>query len=255
MATLPPDLLAALRDVRSVGVITGAGVSVESGIRAYRGQGGLYDDPQEGERNAEALSGTVLRQDPDRTWRVVAQMARASSGAAPNAAHEALVHLEQGVDRFVLLTQNVDGLHARAGSRNVIDIHGNIRTTRCMTCDALAGLTSEMLRALDAAPRCRRCGGILRPDVILFGENVPLPKYLRIREELIDDPPDLVIAAGTTALFPYIGHPVLAAVERGHLAVEVNPERTLLTDHVGWSLRGPAGQFLPAIAQAVLAGA
>lgn len=252
MPTLPPGLLDALHTVRSVGVITGAGISVESGIQAYRGRGGLYDDPEEGERNAEALSGPVLRIDPDRTWRVVAERVRASAGAVPNAGHEALVRLEAGVERFVLLTQNVDGLHAQAGSRNIIDIHGNIRRTRCMRCDAAARLTAAMLHELQFAPRCTGCGGVLRPDIVLFGEVLPLEKYARIREELVEDPPDLVIAAGTTALFPYICHPVIAAAEAGHLTVEINPEPTILSDHVDFALRGPAGQFLPALADALL---
>ncbi|MGE0191540.1 MAG: NAD-dependent deacetylase [Planctomycetota bacterium] len=252
MDPLPPDLRDCLRGIPSIGVITGAGVSVESGIRSYRGQGGLYDDPEEGERNAEALSGPVLRRDPDRTWRVVAEMARASAGAKPNAGHEALVRLEQGVERFVLLTQNVDGLHAAAGSRNIIDIHGDIRTTRCMSCDALARLTPELLRALEVAPRCAHCDGVLRPDIVLFGEYLPPAKYARIQAELVEDPPDLLLAAGTTALFPYICHPVIAVAEVDHITVEVNPEPTVLTDVVGWSLRGSAGQLLPAIADAVL---
>ena len=252
MDLLPADLRECLRGIPSIGVITGAGVSVESGIRSYRGQGGIYDDPEEGERNAEALSGPILRSDPDRTWRVVAEMARASAGAKPNAGHEALVRLEQGVERFVLLTQNVDGLHAAAGSKNIIDIHGDIRTTRCMSCDALARLTPEMLRELEAAPRRAHCGGVLRPDIILFGEYLPPEKYARIQAEMVEDPPDLVLAAGTTALFPYICHPVIAAAETDHVTVEVNPEPTVLSDVVTWSLRGTAGQLLPAIADAIL---
>jgi len=93
---------------------------------------------------------------------------------------------------------------------------------------------------------------VLRPDIILFGEYLPPEKYARIQAEMVEDPPDLVLAAGTTALFPYICHPVIAAAETDHVTVEVNPEPTVLSDVVTWSLRGTAGQLLPAIADAIL---
>ena len=165
---LPPALQHRLRGVRSIGVITGAGVSRESGIRTYRGQGGIYDDPEEGDRTVEALSGPTLASDPDRTWRVVAELARQAARAEPNAAHHALVDIERRVERFVLLTQNVDGLHQLAGSRNVIDIHGDIFSTRCMTCRRLDRLDRDALQQIDRTPRCSACRGPLRPNVVLF---------------------------------------------------------------------------------------
>jgi NAD-dependent deacetylase len=246
---LPAALVERLADVRSVGVITGAGVSAESGIATYRGKGGLYDDPEQGERTVAALTGEALRSDPDRTWRVLADLARASRGAVPNAAHHALVEIEAKVERFVLLTQNVDGLHQLAGSRNVIDIHGNVRNTRCLECGARKVL--ETLEGLDGAPRCANCGGVLRPDVVLFGEMLPPAKVARMHAELASAPPDLLIAAGTTALFPYIAEPVVAAALMGTLTIEVNPESTLLTDEVTFSLRARAAEALPLLAASI----
>lgn len=251
---LPAELETALRSVCSVGVVTGAGVSAESGIPTYRGKGGIYDDPEEGDRTVEALSGPTLRTDPDRTWRAVAKLARSSAAAEANPAHHAIVSIERIVDRFVLLTQNVDGLHQLAGSRNVIDIHGNVFATRCMACGATGTLTRETLPALERAPRCATCSGILRPDAVLFEEMLPMDKVQRIQEEFRGRVPDLVIAAGTTAVFPYIAEPVLWAGHCGKLTVEVNPEPTLLSPHVGFALRGPAGHFLPLIEQAIQAG-
>jgi NAD-dependent deacetylase len=243
---LPDRLYERLAAVRSAGVITGAGVSAESGIATYRGEGGIYDDPAEGDRTVEALSGSTLQSDPDRTWRVVAALARASRGAKPNAAHLAIAEIERKLGSFVLLTQNVDGLHQLAGSKNVIDIHGSVRETVCMRCSA-AG-TLESLETLEAAPRCPSCDGVLRPNAVLFGELLPEPKLRRIYDEFHADPPDLVLVAGTTALFPYIAEPVFVARGKGRLTVEINPEPTSLSSVVDFSIRARAGEALPEIA-------
>ena len=248
---LPPALVARLREVHSVGVITGAGISAESGIQTYRGSGGIYDDPEEGDRTVEALTGSTLHRDPDLTWRTLAGLARQARSARPNPGHEAIVAMERKMERFVLLTQNVDGLHQLAGSQNIIDIHGNIFTTLCMSCAEPGQLDRDTLAGLDAAPRCPRCNGTLRPDTVLFGEVLPLDKVKRLREELSEAPPDLVIAAGTSALFPYIAEPVLLARHAGCLTVEVNPEPTVLTAEVEYHLQGRAGEYLPLIAEAL----
>ncbi len=244
---LPERLRDRLAAVRSVGVITGAGVSAESGIQTYRGSGGVYDDPEEGEQTVEALSGHTLLGDPDRTWRVIAKLARMAQGARPNAAHRAIVRIERVAERFVLLTQNVDGLHQLAGSRNVIDIHGTVSQTLCMSCGDRAHV--DALADLDAAPRCRLCGGVRRPDAVLFGELLPEDKVRRLQHELSWDPPDLVIVAGTTALFDYIAAPALAAKRAGKLTVEVNPEPTELGAALDFALSASAGVALPVIAE------
>lgn len=245
---LPHALIERFRDVSSVGVITGAGISAESGIRTYRGTGGVYDDPEEGERTVEALSGDTLLRDPDRTWRAVAALAREALDATPNAGHRALVDIEQHVQRFALLTQNVDGLHEEAGSRNVIAIHGSITATRCLGCGHEGTLSRRAIAALDAAPRCRRCGGVVRPGAVLFGEWLPPDAVERMDREFRVDPKDAVIAVGTTALFPYIAEPVLHARAHGRLTIEVNPAPTALSAEVDFALRGAAGTLLPALA-------
>jgi NAD-dependent deacetylase len=248
---LPPPLAEALRRVRSVGVITGAGVSAESGVPTYRGRGGLYE---EDEGAIEALTGTTLATDPDRTWRTIGDLARNAAGAVPNAAHVAIAEIEKRVPRFVLLTQNVDGLHQAAGSRNVIDIHGSITHTLCMACGAEGELSREQLLSLRAAPRCARCDGTLRPGAVLFGEMLPPAKVERMRRELDDDPPELALVVGTSALFPYIAGPVLTARRAGRLTVEVNPERTVLSDVVDWFLQGGATALVPEIAREIGTG-
>ena len=248
---LPRILVERLEQVRSCGVICGAGVSVESGIRSYRGAGGLYDDPLLGDATVEALKGTTLARDPDRTWQSIGDLARQAGTALPNSAHLALADIEVRLDRFVLLTQNVDGLHQRAGSRNVIEIHGNIFDTTCRTCGQGDRLDPATLPDLWRAPRCGACGGILRPDVVLFGELLPGDKVEPLLDEFYLRPPDMILVAGTSALFPYITEPVMFAQQAGRLTVEVNPENTVLSDEVDFALHGPADELLPAIAHVI----
>jgi len=231
-------------------VITGAGISAESGIPTYRGVGGIYDDPEAGDRTVEALSGSTLHRDPDRTWRAVSALARASVAAEPNGGHRAIVQIEKAVDRFVLLTQNVDGLHRIAGSENVIDIHGDVLATRCVQCDATGRLTPEEVRKIEGTPTCA-CGGNLRPDAVLFGEMLPKRKVFQMEQAFYREPPDLILVVGTSALFPYIADPVLVAARAGRLTVEVNPEATSLSNVVRFSLRGRAGDLVPRIADAL----
>ncbi|MBE7492790.1 MAG: NAD-dependent protein deacylase [Planctomycetes bacterium] len=260
---LPEALLVALRDVRSVGVITGAGISAESGIPTYRGKGGIYDDPDEGDRTVEALSAPTLQSDPDRTWRALFQIAGAAVNARPNAGHTAIVEIERKAERFVLLTQNVDGLHRLAGSRNIIDIHGDAFELICMSCgkqnqfnDPRTGATTgqgldiHRCAAAGRAPRCP-CGGVYRPEVVLFGEMLPEDKLRRLYAELLDNPPDLVISVGTSAMFPYIVQPMLVARMAGKLTIEINPEPTEISDFVAFHLKAKAGDALPAIAAAL----
>lgn len=251
MSDLPAALLDRLGAVRSVGVITGAGISAESGISTYRGRGGLYDDPDEGDRTVEALSGPTLRRDPDRTWRTLAGLALQAGAARPNAAHRALAAIERRVERFVLLTQNVDGLHRAAGCRNTIEIHGHVFDMLCTGCGRRGRLDPAILPGLTAAPRCERCRAVIRPDVVLFEELLPADRLARIRDEFHVGMPDLVVVAGTTALFPYVAAPVHAARLHGRLTVEINPEPTDLSDAVEFVVRDTAGRALAALASAL----
>lgn len=249
MTRLPAELLKKLRKVRSVGAITGAGLSAASGIPTYRGKGGLYDDPEQGEQMIEALTGTTLQSDPARTWLALKSVALLAQKAIPNAGHNALARIEQQVERCVLLTQNVDGLHQLAGSKNVIPIHGDARATLCQSCGARGRI--DDFNALPSLPRCSTCDGILRPDVVLFGEMLPSLPLLRMHAEFHEHIPDLIIVSGTTALFPYIAEPVVLARREGHLTVEVNPEPTFLSRIVEFSLRGRADELLPLLADAL----
>jgi NAD-dependent deacetylase len=245
------ELAPELAEVRRLGVITGAGISSESGIPTYRGIGGVYADPARGDEIIESLSGHTLDLDPDRTWRALAELAAHARGAAPNAGHLAIAEMERLVPEFVLLTQNVDDLHLAAGSRNVIRVHGSIHDTRCLSCAAASSMTREALAALESAPSCPSCGGMLRPGAVLFGEMLPADAVRRMDAEFALRPPDAILVVGTSALFPYIVGPVVEAARARRLTIEVNPEQTQLSPVVEFHLQGRAGDYLPLIAEAL----
>ncbi|MEM8882449.1 MAG: Sir2 family NAD-dependent protein deacetylase [Planctomycetota bacterium] len=245
---LPADLRTRLEGLRSLGVITGAGISAESGIPTYRGIGGIYADRARGAEIVESLSGPTLQTDPERTWRAIADLAQHAGPAQPNAGHRALVEIESKLDRFVLLTQNVDGLHGAAGSENVIPVHGSIHVARCDHCGHEATIDPA---TTTASPACMRCGAPMRPGVVLFGEMLPHDVVRRMDREFAVNPPEALLVVGTSALFPYIAGPVLEARRHGRLTIEVNPGRTDLSDVVEYHLEGGAGTYLPLIAQAL----
>jgi NAD-dependent deacetylase len=248
---LPAALRDRLAGVRSVGVVTGAGISKAAGLPTYRGRGGVYEDPVEGDRTIEALTGSTFRRDPERTWERILRLARGAAAASPGPAHQALVDLERRVGHFVLLTQNVDGLHARAGSRHVIEIHGNVLRVRCLDCGTVGPLEPEALVPGAPRPPCFACGGLVRPDVVLFEEALPTPELTQLHAELLARSPDLVLLVGTSALFPYIVEPAARATRRGCVSVEINPEPTEASRHVRYTLRGSAEDWLPELLAAL----
>src|SRR5262249_26454911 len=151
------------------------------------------------------------------------QIERACRGAKFNAAHAALARLEARLERSFVLTQNVDGFHADAGSRNVIDIHGDIHRLMCVACDHRERVADYA--GLPALPRCPRRAALIRPDVVLFGEMLPPAKIETLLREL-ERGFDVVMSIGTSSLFPYIAHPVFLASARGAMTIEINPEET-----------------------------
>ncbi len=159
--------------------------------------------------------------------------------------------IEQALDQFALLTQNVDGLHQRAGSRNVIEIHGNLSDTRCDACDARSTLDVGSLDDDELPPTCERCDSELRPDVVLLGEPVSMERLEPLLGEFYLAPPDLLIVIGTSAHYGYIAEPILFAQQAGRLTVEINVEPTDLSETVGHSLRGTAADLLPILATAL----
>lgn len=236
-----------MRRASSVLFVTGAGISAESGLPTYRGVGGLYEKDLTGEGIPieAALSGPMFERRPEITWRYMSLLEEACRRASPSQAHRMLALIEQQIARTWVLTQNVDGLHRAAGSRKVIEIHGNIHRARCTTCGEVALAWPD-----GDAPRwshpCPNCSLPLRPDVVLFGE--PLPKdALAHYERELERGFDLVFAIGTTAAFPYIAGPIVRAAREGVPTIEINPGETDVSHFVAYRFVAPAGVVLEAL--------
>jgi len=239
------DVVASLlRRAQRILFVTGAGISADSGLPTYRGIGGLYHDrlTEEGLTIEEALSGEMMATRPDIAWRYIAQIEAGCRGALPNVAHRLIAALDQEKALVCVLTQNVDGLHRAAGSRNVIEIHGTVHRLHCMSCGQ--GRRVEDYAGLSIPPECPRCGGILRPDVVLFGEALPELAIERL-ESVLSQGMDAVVSIGTTSVFPYIAGPVLWAAREGTPTVEINPGDTQVSQFVDHRLRMCAAEALP----------
>lgn len=237
-ATMERDLEAVaghLRLTKRVLFITGAGISADSGLPTYRGVGGLYDCDRtaEGLRIEEVLSGEVFSLRPDLTWKYLIQIEENCRGATPNVAHRAIARLEQQLERVMVFTQNVDGLHRAAGSREVVEIHGNLLELVCTSCHGEESGCD--LEGREIPPLCRNCGGVLRPKVVLFGEALPENELERFIEAF-QAGFDMVFSIGTSSAFPYIVQPVVLAAANGVPTVEINPARTQLSDIVDYYL-------------------
>lgn len=237
---------AALQRAERILVITGAGLSADSGMPTYRGLGGLYNGvTEEGMPIEVAISGPMLRRDPALCWKYLAELGKACLKAEPNVGHEAIAELQRLKPQCWVLTQNIDGFHRRAGSpvERLIEIHGELRPLFCQSCGAESDeLEAHLARPLP--PRCAVCGGVLRPPVVLFEEMLPEAAidtlYKQLREGF-----DLVLLVGTTASFPYIAEPVLRTRAAGGFTVEVNPQSTDLSSVVDVKIEGRALDILP----------
>lgn len=239
-----------LARARSVLFVTGAGISADSGLPTYRGVGGLYeaDTTEEGLPIEVLLSGETLASRPEWTWKYLSAIERACRGARPNRAHEAIAALERKRPRVVVLTQNVDGLHRAAGSRDVIEIHGDVHDLACTRCEW--GTRVADYDGLEIPPGCPRCSALVRPAVVLFGEMLPIDAVSRLEEELRRGF-EAVVSIGTTSVFPYVAAPVLLARSWGAGTVEVNPGETAVSHAVDVRLRCGAGAAMGAVLAAL----
>jgi NAD-dependent deacetylase len=226
-------------------VVTGAGMSADAGLPTYRGAGGLYRDvdTEDGVPIEVALSGRMLADRPEVCWRHIRRIEEACRGARPHAGHEVLARWQDRCE-VTILTQNVDGLHQAAGSRDVIEVHGNVHHLSCTRCTWVDTVTDYV--ALASVPRCPTCGAVVRPDVVLFGERLPEAAVARMAS-LRTTRFDLVFTIGTTAVFPYIVAPVLDQVRRGGVAVEIDPGETAVSARVTHHLRSGAAEALTRI--------
>jgi NAD-dependent deacetylase len=246
----PADLDAAidraramLTTARRVAVLTGAGISAESGVPTYRGAGGLWA----AFNSADVASAEGFARDPARVWTWHNERRMGLADVRPNAAHHALARIEEAMrargGRFTLITQNIDGLHQAAGSSNVLELHGSILHVRCTACGAGRHVGFE---CVDALPRCDACGAAMRPDIVWFGEMLPQDVW----REALDAATwaDVLVTVGTSAVvYPAAGLVEMAA-GNGARTIEVNLEPTGLSEAVDISLIGKAGDLLPRLA-------
>jgi NAD-dependent deacetylase len=245
---IPSELAQALREARSVAVLTGAGVSAESGVPTFRdAQTGLWAryDPR------ELATPAAFARQPRVVWDWYAWRRAEVAKVEPNAAHVALARLERIAREFTLITQNVDGLHARAGSCNLVELHGNIARVKCSREGTIADAWEDDDPAVP--PRCARCDAFLRPDVVWFEESLPAGALARAEAAATNAQCFLVI--GTSAeVYPAAGLP-LTARAAGARIVEINPDVTPLSAFADDTLRGPAGRVVPALVDAAWPGA
>lgn len=233
---------------RRILFITGAGISADSGLPTYRGIGGLYHQrlTDDGLAIEEALSGQMMAARPEVTWKYIAEIEANCRGAEPNVAHRIIAALERECPEVWVLTQNVDGLHRAAGSEKLIEIHGTVHRLRCTECRHARKVTD--FTGLSLPPECPACGGLLRPDVVLFGELLPA-REVGLLETVLDAGVDLVVSIGTTSAFPYISGPVWWAEQSGVPTVEINPGDTEVSRVVTHRLRMGAVEAMAQIWQ------
>ncbi len=234
------DLIAA----KNVAALTGAGISVESGIPPFRGKGGLWErfDPME-----FAHIDTLMR-DPAKVWRVlVKEMKEMLDRAKPNDGHKGLVKLEARDKLKTIITQNIDGLHQAAGNSDVIEFHGSFAWQRCMDCNKK--YETRKVDVSQIPPRCE-CSGILRPDAVFYGEMIPDDAMWRSKQAATDC--DLMLVIGTSAVVQPASMMPVIAKNKGAKIVEINPERTPLTHEISdYLIMGKAGEVMNRIVKAM----
>jgi NAD-dependent deacetylase len=225
-----------LKQAKSVAVLTGAGVSAESGVPTFRGNGGLWK-----QRRAEDLATPeAFNRNPKLVWEWYDWRRSVLADARPNPGHYALAELENRVDNFTLITQNVDGLHELAGSQNVLRLHGSIWRVRCMSCKREG--FDRRIPFPELPPKCE-CGGMLRPAVVWFGEGLPADVWRAA--ETAARSADLFLVVGTSAVvYPAAGLAQIAK-SSGARVVEINIAETKLSDGIDEFLQGASGELLP----------
>ena len=241
--TIPPELVRRLATAKRIAVLTGAGVSAESGVPTFRdAQTGLWAKytPE------ELATPRAFQRNPRLVWEWYAWRRTLVGGAKPNPAHLALAQMEKLFPQFDLITQNVDGLHQRAGSTRVVELHGNISRTKCFDEGAIVSSWED---TGDVPPKCPNCGGLLRPDVVWFEE--PLPEEEIARATAASTACDVFFSIGTsTMVYPAAALP-FEALRAGATVVEINPQPTRLTLLAQFNLPDAAGVTLPALMKAI----
>jgi len=237
------ELLRRLSRVQCVTVFTGAGMSVESGVPTFRGKEGIWSKF----RPEELATMDAFLRNPKLVWEWYAHRRSIIADVQPNAGHRALVELEQMTKEFAVVTQNIDNLHRRAGSKTVIELHGNIERNYCLDCSRPHTGGEVVLE--EGVPHCQRCGGRVRPDVVWFGEMLPEEEWeAAVRATTAAE---VFLSVGTSGVvYPAASLPLMAKRSGAYL-VEVNTEPTPMTASVDEYLEGRSGEILPQLVEAL----
>ena len=241
---LSEKVRARVRSAERVVVFSGAGVSRESGLDTFRGAGGLWERM----RPEELATPQAFQADPEKVWRWYAWRYRRLAEALPNPAHHAIARLETVFPSSVVVTQNVDGLHRRAGSRNLLELHGTLAQACCNRCGSRREMGEAVAESPEEPPACA-CGGRYRPAVVWFGELLPRETLDQASEATTAC--DLFLSVGTSATV----YPAAGLIELAHRAgaclIEVNPEPTPFSGLMDLCLAAPAGEAMPALVEAM----
>jgi NAD-dependent deacetylase len=236
----PSSLIASLRKSRKIVALTGAGISAESGLATFRdAQTGLWSKF----KPEELATPEAFERNPKLVWDWYRLRREQALKAEPNPGHLALVELEKHAPEFLLVTQNVDGLHARAGSNRIVELHGNLHRFRCFESDCASNNFDV------EEGRCRSCGGNLRPDVVWFGETLP-PDALEAAITATENC-DVFFSIGTSSIVYPAADLWRRAKERGAIVIEINKDPTPLTPLSDYSFLGKAGEILPRLVEQI----
>jgi len=233
------SLVHLLKSTRRVAVLTGAGISAESGVPTFRGKDGLWRRY----RAEELATPSAFHQNPKLVWEWYDWRRGLIASKEPNPGHKVIASWENIFPSFHLITQNVDGLHQKAGSKNVLELHGNIWKVRCTE----EGSVSENYQTPlnEIPPRCPDCGALLRPHIVWFGEA--LPSSVLQKSLLLSSSCEVMFVVGTSAVVQPAATLPYSASEAGAKIVEINPAATPLSTYADFSFRGKAGEVLPLV--------
>ena len=248
VAKIGPEVVARLAKADRIVVFTGAGVSQESGLETFRGADGAWSRF----RPEDLATPEAFRRDPERVWRWYAERFAAMSRAQPNPAHLSIARWAQGFPSLVVVTQNVDGLHQRAGSPDVVELHGSLLSSRCSGCGAVRP-TAELLAAAPGRlpPAPCSCGALFRPEVVWFGELLPEAALERAGEECRRA--GAFVSIGTSAMVWPAAGLIQIAADAGALVVEINRDPSALSHLADATLLGAAGEILPELDRRITA--
>lgn len=238
---LKEEFLEKIKSAKSIVFFTGAGISAESGIATFRGEDGIWNKlkPQ------ELASFDAFMRNPDMVWEWYQYRRKIIHETKPNAGHFAMAEFEKLFEDVTVVTQNVDNLHRRAGSTNILELHGNIERNYCIDCREPYYIESDE----ESLPKCKFCGGLIRPDVVWFGEMLPQETFAKGEQAAAQS--DICIIAGTSAVVYPAAYIPITAKNSGSYLVEINVEPTEISHLVNYSIIGKFGEVLPVILEAV----